>query len=245
MEVMTQNDSELTKLEVNGVTILPSQFPTIVSEQVKSISILSNKMSEAQEKADEAKLAAERVAKMKVGLFNKKSSIEELQAAVISLMDAMDAMIDASVASQDSMRKIADAEKFLFAIGVSNLAANRAVVRELKLQLTNASEQELDDLARNELMNVLKQLQAQEDMSMRLESIEKKIIVCNESCVSLSQKINASKSELSSVFEQKIANLQNDIKNKDPQKHQKYTFLFVMGFVALLLAIVSLLYNFL
>ena len=55
-------------------------------------------------------------------------------------------------------------EIYLFGLGVSNLAMNRSVVRGVEMRLKGASEEELDELARQEILGVVRQLKAQEDI---------------------------------------------------------------------------------
>lgn len=55
----------------------------------------------------------------------------------------------------------------MFGLGVSNIAVNRTIVRELELRLEHASEEEIDDMARQELLNVVHDLKAQEDITKK------------------------------------------------------------------------------
>lgn len=72
-------------------------------------------------------------------------------------------------------QKLAEMTKFLFALGVSNIAMNRSIVRELELKLKGASEEELDELARREIISVVKQLKAQEDIMKKQSDLSDKV----------------------------------------------------------------------
>ena len=66
--------------------------------------------------------------------------------------------------SFEYQKKLGEITKYLFGLGVTNIAMNRSVVRELELKLQGASAEELDEFARRELLGVVKQLKAQEDI---------------------------------------------------------------------------------
>ena len=54
--------------------------------------------------------------------------------------------------------------KFLLGLGVTNLATNRAVVKQLKDRLASAQDGSIDEYEEKEILSVLRQLKAQEDM---------------------------------------------------------------------------------
>lgn len=63
----------------------------------------------------------------------------------------------------------------MFALGAANIAANRSVVRELELKLKGATKEELDEFARNEILTVIKQLKAQEDIMKKQSDLTEKV----------------------------------------------------------------------
>ncbi|WP_132470456.1 hypothetical protein [Novosphingobium sp. ST904] len=66
--------------------------------------------------------------------------------------------------SFDFQARLAEVTKYLFKLGVGNIAATRIVVRELEMRLHGASDEELSDLARQEVLSVIRQLKEQEDL---------------------------------------------------------------------------------
>lgn len=144
-------------------TISESQLPSVISTQINNLTELENNVKEAANKAAYAKEQAEK-AKVSAGLFQKKAAIELLQDAVKGNAEAQISLADAQKLSFEYQKKLTDITKFLFGLGVSSLAMNRCVVRELELRLKGASEEEISDLAKQELRNVILQLKEQEDM---------------------------------------------------------------------------------
>ena len=98
------------------------------------------------------------------GLFQKEEAIEALQSATVQISEAKTASAEASNVSFEYQKKLGEMTRFLFGLGVSNIAMNRSVIRELELRLKGASVEELDALAQQELLGVIKQLKAQEDI---------------------------------------------------------------------------------
>ena len=107
--------------------------------------------------------------------------------------------IEAMTAQQISFeyqQKLADITRFLFCLGLTNISMNRVVVKELELKLREASEEELDDLARSEIEGLLKRLKAQQDIDKKLSD--------------LSDRVKEQQERLN-VQEQQIKELQNKI----------------------------------
>lgn len=75
----------------------------------------------------------------------------------------------------DYLKKISEITKFLFNLGISNIAANNIVVHYLEKKLSDASKEELDDLAREEVENVVKRLKKQQELESRYEDFKKNI----------------------------------------------------------------------
>ena len=63
----------------------------------------------------------------------------------------------------------------LFRLGATNIAYNRSLVREIELRLKGASEKEISELARNELVRVVTQLKEQEDLQKKLARLKEEV----------------------------------------------------------------------
>ena len=110
-----------------------------------------------------------------------------------------------------------------------NIASHRSIVRQLELQLRNASEEELSELARREIENVILQLRAQEDMQKKIDnqdeiirehrgdilSLHEEIDRFENSCSNILNEINSVKQEVLLDIDKQNKNfidLQNDIR---------------------------------
>ena len=212
------------------------QLPTIIGDTYKNITEVDRKISNAVSKADEAKTLADIASKKEAGWSffggDKKEAIEALQSAAISQANALSDSVDANKQLFENQKKMSDALRYLFGLGVANMAANRTVVRELELKLQNASKEELSELARQEITNVILQLRAQEDMQYKLEkhnrilrehkgeidkilgeinSFEERCKVILERTETLQDDVNKKEKELADSFEDEKRHIKEEV----------------------------------
>lgn len=162
------NDNNLDNRSV--IEFNPKDLPNIIAEQGKTLNEFCEKKKQAIIQAAAAKKQADEANKKKVGWFTgKKVAIEELQCATVSISEALDSLAEAVNQSYINQEKIAKVNEYLLGLGLTNTTLNRMVIRELEMKLNNASPEELSELAKQELMSVLRQLKAQEDIQNRLE----------------------------------------------------------------------------
>ena len=100
-----------------------------------------------------------------------KAKTEQTQKVVEYAIDAIDNNALATKALFNNQILLANASKQLYALGVMGIASNRIVVREIRLRLKNASQEELDDLARKELENVVNELEKQKALEEKVDHI--------------------------------------------------------------------------
>ena len=212
------------------------QLPTIIGDTYKNITEVDRKISNAVSKAEEAKDLADIASKKEAGWSffggDKKEAIEALQSAAISQANALSDSVDANKQLFENQKKMSDALRYLFGLGVANMAANRTVVQELELKLQNASKEELSELARQEITNVILQLRAQEDMQYKLEkhnrilrehkgeidkilgeinSFEERCKVILESTETLQDDVNKKEKELADSFEDEKRHIKEEV----------------------------------
>lgn len=168
-ELAKMSQEEKMGLSVKGIS--EADLPKIISGQVTKLNQLDKSVKEAIKKAEQAVDSADSAKNQSAGLFKKKAAIEELQAAGVDLADAVMSGAEAQKISFEFQRKLAEISKYLFGLGVSNIASNRSVVRELELRLKGASKEKLSKLAKQELLLVVKQLKDQEDILMKQEKM--------------------------------------------------------------------------
>ncbi|GAB6975591.1 hypothetical protein [Prevotella falsenii] len=170
---MENNNYQLqTNILPTEVKILPTEFPDKITKTLDGITKIEKAQKEAEDKAKKAKESAD-IAKTKSARWsltgnNKKEAIEALQTTAVVHAIALSQTIDASKELFNNQKDISQAIRYLFALGATDITANRMVVRELQMRLQNASQEELSDFARQELENVICQLRAQEDMQERI-----------------------------------------------------------------------------
>lgn len=145
-----------------------NRLPELIQAQIGKLNELDEGVKKALADAKLAETSARKARQQSAdrGFFtdNKKAAIEELQRAGIALADAVTSGTKAQKLSFEMQKRLAEITKYLFTLGVSNIAANRTVVRELEMRLRSASEEELSELARTEVLSVIKQLKEQEDL---------------------------------------------------------------------------------
>jgi hypothetical protein len=173
-------------METNSDILLPKiseeDFPVYISSQVDELSKLQKDIESSDESAKKAmKFVSEKMTRYQVKgkwIFkyrsgNTKDIIEDTQVAIEKLAQAQQVSVEALKQSFDFQKKLAETSKKLFLMGCCNLTMNRITVRSITEKLSGASKEELSELAKQELISVVRQLKAQEDMLIRQEKLEK------------------------------------------------------------------------
>ena len=150
-------------------TYIIKDLPKILTNQAKIIADLNKKKNDAVQKAKNSKEKVDNLAPVK--FFKKKAAIEDLQDALKDTNEALTSTNEAVEVSFEYQKQLVEICKYLFKLGACNRAANRSVVRNLMLILDGASQEELDDLARQELLNVVSELNAQVDIDAKQDKI--------------------------------------------------------------------------
>lgn len=189
--------------------ITDKDLPQVITRTFNNISKLDKKICDSVKKAENAKGKAYEASKKEAGWSlggkAKKEAIEALQDAVVTQADALSDSTDAHKELFENQKKMAESIRYLFGLGVMNIASNRSIVRQLEFQLRNASEEELSELARREIENVILQLRAQEDMQKKIDNQDKIIREHRDSISSLHEEIDR--------FENSCSNILNEIKS--------------------------------
>lgn len=160
-----------TVIEPRVPILSEGDLPEIIQGQFIKIKELDNSVTESIEAANRALDSAERAKNKSVGFGKKKAAIEELQSAGVDLAEAVQLGTKAHKISFEFQTKLAKISQYLFALGCTNLANNRTVIQQLEMKLQGASEEELSELATQEVITVVKQLKKQEDLLKKLEDL--------------------------------------------------------------------------
>lgn len=208
----------MEKNEIISVqNINESQVPTLIQDQFGQLKVLKQNVELATKKAESAQESAKTAKSKSAGMFHKKEAIEALQDAAIDLADAQISQAEAQELSFEYQQKLGEITKYLFGLGVTNIAVNRSVVRELEMRLRGASEEELDELARQEIIGVVKQLKAQEDimkkqseLTDRVKQHESKLVWQEEKQIEL-ERIFKEKAEHEKKQDEELSGLVNEL----------------------------------
>lgn len=145
-----------------------NKLPELIQGQIAKLNELNAGVKKALESAEKAEKHAQDARNLSAGwsLFNdrKKEAIEGLQQVGVELAEAVQLGTHAQKISFEFQARLTEVTKYLFTLGVGNIAATRIVVRELEMRLHGASDEELSDLARQEVLSVIRQLKEQEDL---------------------------------------------------------------------------------
>ncbi len=140
----------------------------------------STKIEDALIAAQRAKDKAEEAASKKADLLHRKEAIKALQSAEIEQSNALFDVVCNQKELFDALKINADATRKLFFLSTGNLATTQAVIQAI--QSKDFSSETMSENAKENLLEVLKQLKAQEDLYLRLEGLSNK-------CKELNKKI--------------------------------------------------------
>lgn len=165
--------------EINFVAVDEKMLPELIQGQIIKLRELNESVTAALEAAKSAEEKAKKVKNLSASwsLFGdkKKDAIEGLQEVGAELAEAVQYGAKAQKLSFEFQTRLADVTKYLFNLGVGNIVANRVVVRELELRLSGASKEQLSELARNEVISVIRQLKDQEDLLRKQERMQERL----------------------------------------------------------------------
>ena len=151
-----ENNIELVKISEADV-------PNLIQEQFVILSEYTSNFENAKKKALEVKQRALESQEKGVHVFKMKGSIEDLQANQVDLSESINLNMDLQEKSLEYQKKITEIMQYLFGLGVANITINRCVVKELQMRLDNATDNEIDEMARKEIIKVVQQLKENED----------------------------------------------------------------------------------
>ena len=148
-----------------------SKLPEAISNQLCGIDEIKEKVKQARNKASDAKNKADELQKLgKLG-FGKKAAIEDLQETSRMLAEAQEQSVMAQEFFFDYQVKLAKASKFLFELGINNIANIEVVIKKLQECMDAGSVDDLDKLKQNEINNVIDRLLQQESIQKKQEKM--------------------------------------------------------------------------
>lgn len=165
-------------------------FPSLISQKTSLIAKLENKVKEAKKAAEDAKGKADNLKGFQekrkfFGLIKWKSGkakdyIEDTQEATKGIASATKLNSEALELTLKFEEELANTAEFLFYLGCYNIATNEAMIADLNEQLRK-DDIEVEDKriklsaeVKEKFKNVVKRLQAQQDVLYRQEKLKKK-----------------------------------------------------------------------
>ena len=245
---------EISPNDLRPEDIRPEDIPVVISNSFDLIKKLEIKIEQAEEAAENAKGRATSAWSENAGLFNRKNAVEALQDSGRDTASALVDGIEAQRLSFELHGQLAEITKYLFALGVGSIALNRSIVRELELKLTGASKEKLSELAKLEIISVIRQLKAQEDMMSKQEKMNNilkehndeinKLVKKDDDLFTKLDKIvetqNVITEELNGLF--KYVDNQNAVLNDLKSViSKKLTFAYIIGGVGIFMGIIAVL----
>lgn len=227
------DSSELQESFKNPVE--EANFKNEVSTKINMIVSLDKEYKEYSELVKQcdsdgknAELTQKNLAEMKVGFFTRKKNFQALVGVTGDLAKGQRNLAKLQAKQFELQGYIIEALKALFALATSSLAANRTVYRRLEMELSGASSEELSDYARNEVLNIMKQLNEQQDemskrkkMQEQLHQHDDKINKQETLIKSQQDKISSMDSEVSALKEEIIELKKQSSKHKVASEVEK------------------------
>jgi chromosome segregation ATPase len=194
-DVLIQTETQQTMLVCN------------IDSTITSIDNLSKEIKSAEDNIKKAIYEAKKAQDDGVKLFRKKAAIEVLQTVTVTQSEALESSIKASKSLFENQQRIAQAVKNLYIICAGNLATTRTAIKELRMRLENATNEELSEIAQQELQAAILHLKAQEDFMVRISNIEGILREHRDELNSLNDKIE----NIQDDFANRITHLDNSL----------------------------------
>ncbi len=215
MENLEQNVSKSTSATQKterfvAEEIDAEQLPETITKTIAKIADLSLKVEAAEKAAQLASKKAADASRRKTGIGKTGKAVSSLQDGMLELAKAQDAAIDAQKVSFEFQKQLAETTKQLFSLGIVNTATNRTVVRELEHKLSGVTGEKLSDLAKQELLGIISQLRAQEDVMSKVETNAKQINQQKQTIGSIKKNIYFLENDLDDV-ENNIEDIEKNI----------------------------------
>lgn len=157
------------------------EIDCMVDTFVVNINNSSTKITSFKEKAEAAVEAAQIAKNKKITFFSgKKEAIESLQSALIKQTDALVEITDTERQMFENIESLSKSTEALFLLGVSNTAITRTVIARLRDKLHNSSKEELNAEARKEIVSIIKQLKAQDDLHNKVSHFSENLKIIEQ-----------------------------------------------------------------
>ena len=230
-------DKKEGSLEI--VKIDESDVPALIHEQFSILSEYMSNLEIARKKADEVNKKAIESQEKGVHIFKMKNSIEDLQANQVALSESNRINMDLQEKSLLFQKKLTEIMQYLLGLGVANITMNRCVVKELMMRLDKASEEEIDDMTRKEILNVVKQLKAQEDIYNKTMEITQRVKEHNNKIIDLENEAIMNNERIIQQQEENTE-LKKVLESYDNKQQKQNKLLIIFGVIATISLIIGI-----
>lgn len=226
IEVGTQEELEKRVTEtivalVNKANAIAEENSVIEKPKLYEVGEATEYINKTDTKAGDARTKYNELKGMPEAHFwtigRNKAKAEKTQAVLVDIIDAIDNNANATKALFNAQTKLAEFSNKLYAIGLMGIASNRMVVRQIKLRLEHASEEELSELARQELESVLYELKLQQSIAEKVDRVEANLNEANEKHDQLAKHVNENHADVLA----KIEDTNNALKCNENQLNTK------------------------
>lgn len=153
---------------------------TAISKATEISTLIKNKIDKWDKEAEDKKKAIEDKASRSAKLGHKKEAIIGLQEVTKEIYSFQEDFVVAqklSFANQTALGFISDA---LFRLGTINQSNYDSMVEKITMMLSDASQEELDEFSRRQLMKTLTDLKNQESMQKKYRALSNEVRNQNE-----------------------------------------------------------------
>lgn len=138
---------------------------------------IEKKIANSELSAKSAKESADKAMSVERHFFQNTTAkiVDQLQPAVKDLANAIEVSAETQKLLFEHQTILAECCRSLFGMGVSNITMIRCTINTIKMKLEKASDEEISEMAKQELLNVVRQLKMQEDLFSKQEKIGTKV----------------------------------------------------------------------
>lgn len=135
-----------------------------ISDGIKEMDKVCEQIVRADELVKKTKEDIKATKNGKRKLFRRKKDVEALKSVTIDLAETQEVMVQAQKEISENQRKLSYISSQILSASIVNLATCQSAATRLEAELKNASEEELSDIKRETIKNVLKQIRAQQSI---------------------------------------------------------------------------------
>ncbi len=173
----------------NEIEIVEKNALAEINDRFNKLEKIKNNIQEAKRAADDANKRAIAVGKKKVGI-KKKPIIEDLQKSHIDIADASIKQADALKKMFEYLVELSKITSELFFLGCENIATNNLVIKQLEAKINDAANDQMDEMVKEEFLNVIKHLKERQDIMQKVEFLQNKVKKQEEDIANIEQRIH-------------------------------------------------------